>query len=65
MKLHNGEKVLYTVKNGEKQGDNNSVDYFIVQLHVNNCVATDEPVRKKFLGQTQANVSCHLVYMCF
>ena len=27
MKLHNGRKVFYTVKNGEKQGDNNSVNY--------------------------------------
>ena len=34
MKLHNGKEVFCTVKNGEKQGDNNSVDYFRRQLHV-------------------------------
>ena len=34
MKLHNGKKVFFTVKNGEKQGDNNSVDYFSRQLCV-------------------------------
>ena len=28
MKLHNGKKVFYMVKNGEKQGDNNIVNYF-------------------------------------
>ena len=35
----------------------------IVLLHVNNRVATEEPVRKKVLWQTQASVSCLLV--CF
>ena len=34
MKLHNGKEVFYTFKNGEKQGDNNSVDYFSRQLCV-------------------------------
>ena len=34
MKLHNGKEVFCTVKNGEKQGDNNSVDYFSRQLYV-------------------------------
>ena len=34
MKLHNGKEVFYTFKNGEKQGDNNSVDYFSKQLCV-------------------------------
>ena len=34
MKLHNGKEVFYTFKNGEKQGDNNSVDYFNRQLCV-------------------------------
>ena len=28
MKLHNGKEGFYTFKNGEKQGDSNSVDYF-------------------------------------
>ena len=32
MKLHNRKEVFYTFKNGEKQGDNNSVDYFSRQL---------------------------------
>ena len=34
MKLHNGKEVFYMFKNGEKQGDNNSVDYFNRQLCV-------------------------------